>query len=318
MTRWDLPRKLIIDADPGIGDAFAIALAARDPTIDLIAVTATAGCVSGTTATQNILAVIESVDPDKWPRLGGCSTARPEFSTPGFFDPLRLNGTYGLGEKARQLTQLHNQRESARLLVELIGQNPHEVSVLTLGPLSNIALANELAPDILDRIHSLVCLGGSVSTGGDATAAAEFNLFADPAAARTVLCSQTHKTLIPLDISRQAVLTFDQFDRLRETAPESLRWFYDELIPFSLLAHRNQLGLEGLPLRELTALTYITEPRHFESESMLIDIEQHGELTRGTAVFDRRGTPRAQLNIDVLNSVDPQGVLDYLTRIARS
>ena len=316
-----MPRKLIIDADPGIGDAFAIALAACDPAIDLIAVTATAGCVSGLTATQNVLAVIESVDPDKWPRLGGCSTERPVFTTPGlsgFFDPVRLNGIHGLGEQERQLTQLHNQRESARLLVDLIRQNPHEVSVLTLGPLSNIALASELAPDILDQIHTLVCLGGSVSSGGDATAAAEFNVFADPAAARAVLRSQTRKTLVPLDVSTQAVLTFDQFDRLRQTTPPSLRWFFDELIPFSLLAHRDQCGLEGLPLCELTALAYIAEPRHFEFEPMLIDIEQHGELTRGTAVFDRREGPRGQSNIDVLSSVDPQGVLDYLTRIAKT
>jgi len=312
---------LIIDADPGIGDAFAIALAACDPEIDLIAVTATAGCVSGPTATQNVLAVIESVDPDKWPRLGGCSAERPVFTNPGtfgFFDPQRLNGNHGLGEKERQFTQLHNQRESARLLVDLIRQNPHEISVLTLGPLSNIALASELAPDILDRIHTLVCLGGSVSSGGDVTASAEFNIFADPAAAQAVLQSETRKMLVPLDVSRQPVLTFDQFDRLHLTTPASLQWFFNELIPFSLRAHRDQRGLEGLPLSELTALTYITEPRHFEYEPMLIDIEQHGELTRGTTVFDRRQDPRGQSNIDVLNSVDPQGVLDYLTRIAKT
>jgi len=315
-----LPQKLIIDADPGIGDAFAIALAACDPGIDLIGVTATTGCVSGAAATQNILAIIESVDPDKWPRLGGCSAPRPtfsEFSTPAFFDPLRLNGNYGLGTTELQFAQLHNQRDSAKLLVDLVRQNPHEVCVVTLGPLSNIALASELASDFLDLIHSLVCLGGSVGVGGDATAAAEFNLFADPGAARSVLCSPTQKTLVPLDISRTAVLTFDQFDRLNTFSPKSMRWFFEELLPFSLRAHREELGLEGLPLNAVTALVSIAEPRHFGTEPMSIDIEQEGELTRGAAVFDRRGIPRWQQNIDVLTTVDSQGVLDYLTRVLK-
>ncbi|MDA1252561.1 MAG: nucleoside hydrolase [Planctomycetota bacterium] len=326
-----MPQKLIIDADPGIGDAFAIALAACDPGIDLIAVTATAGCVSGAVATQNILSIIESVDPDKWPRLGGCNALRPTFPAPessasafsggntaAFFDPLRLNGNYGLGATELQFAQLHNQRDSAKLLVDLVRQNPHEICVLTLGPLSNVALASELAPDFLDLIHSLVCLGGSVGAGGDVTAAAEFNLFADPGAARTVLCSHTQKALVPLDISRNAVLTFDQFDRLNESRPDSLRWFFDELLPFSLRAHREELGLEGLPLDAVTALAAIAEPRHFSTEAMSVDVEQDGNLTRGVSVFDRRGIPRWQQNIDVLTAVDPQGVLDYLTRVLKS
>lgn len=314
------PHKLIIDADPGIGDAFAIALAASDPGIDLIGVTATAGCVSGVVATQNVLSVIESVDPPKWPRLGGSTAARPAiaaFRVPGVFDPLRLNGDYGLGAREVHFAQLHNQRDSARLLVDLVRQHPHEVSILTLGPLNNIALASDLAPDFLDLIHGLVCLGGSVGAGGDVTAAAEFNLFADPGAARSVLCAPTQKTLVPLDISTQASLTFEQFDRLSQTSPDSLRWFFDELLPFSLRAHREQLGQEGLPLREVTALASIAEPRHFRGETMSIDIEPEGELTRGTAVFDRRGIPHWQQNIEVLTSVDTQGVLDYLARILR-
>jgi inosine-uridine nucleoside N-ribohydrolase len=322
---------LIIDADPGIGDAFAIALAACDPGIDLIAVTATSGCVAGAVATQNILAIIESVDPDKWPRLGGSSSPRPTFpvpefsgfafsgfKVPAFFDPLRLSGKHGLGANELPFAQLHNQRDSAKLLVDLVRQHPHEVCVLTLGPLSNVALASELAPDFLDLIHSLVCLGGSVGVGGDATAAAEFNLFADPGSARSVLCSMTQKTLVPLDVSRQATLTFDQFDRLNEFRPDTLRWFFDELLPFSLRAHREELGLEGLPLDAVTALAAIAEPRHFSTEPMSIDVEQDGELTRGASVFDRRGIPRWQQNIDVLTAVDAQGVLDYLTRVLKS
>ena len=215
-----MPRKLIIDADPGIGDALAIALAALDPNIDLVGVTASSGCVSGMVATQNILTVMESVDPDKHPRLGASAASRPIFrqggvDSPGFLDPLRLNGNYGLGTAEIALAQLHNQRESAKLMIDLVKSNPHEVTLLTLGPLTNVAIACELAPDFLDLLQRLVCLGGSVGVGGDVTAAAEFNIFADPISAQSVLQSAATRTLVPLDVSNKTVLSFDQFDRLK-------------------------------------------------------------------------------------------------------
>ena len=141
-----MPRKLIIDADPGIGDELAIALAALDTNIDLVGVTASSGCVSGMVATQNILTVMESVDPDKHPSLGASAASRPisrqgGVDSPGFLDPLRLNGNYGLGTAEIALAQLHNQRESAKLMIDLVKSNPHEVTLLTLGPLTNVAIA---------------------------------------------------------------------------------------------------------------------------------------------------------------------------------
>jgi inosine-uridine nucleoside N-ribohydrolase len=318
-----MPRKLIIDADPGIGDALAIALAALDPNIDLIGVTASSGCVSGMVATQNIFTVIESVDPDKHPRLGASTASRPIFrqggvEPPGFLDPLRLNGNYGLGTAEIAIAQLHNQRESAKLLIDLVKNNPHEVTLLTLGPLSNVAIACELAPDFLESLQRLVCLGGSVGVGGDVTAAAEFNIFADPMSAQTVLQSAATRTLVPLDVSNKAVLTFDQFDRLKQNRKYALRWFFDDLIPFALRVHHEDLGLEGVPLREVTALASIAEPRHFTSQTMSLAIELQGALTRGATVFDQRGIERWQKNIDVVDSVDIHGVLDYLGQIVRN
>jgi inosine-uridine nucleoside N-ribohydrolase len=318
-----MPRKLIIDADPGIGDALAIALAALDPNIDLVGVTASSGCVSGIVATQNILTVMESVDPDKHPRLGASAASRPIFrqggvDSPGFLDPLRLNGNYGLGTAEIALAQLHNQRESAKLMIDLVKSNPHEVTLLTLGPLTNVAIACELAPDFLDLLQRLVCLGGSVGVGGDVTAAAEFNIFADPISAQSVLQSAATRTLVPLDVSNKTVLSFDQFDRLKQNRRYAFRWFFDELIPFALRVHHEDLGVEGLPLREVTALASIAVPRHFTSQTMSLAIELQGALTRGATVFDQRGIERWQNNIDVIDSVDTHGVLDYLGQIVRN
>jgi inosine-uridine nucleoside N-ribohydrolase len=315
-----MPRKLIIDADPGIGDAFAIALAALDPEIDLIGVTAVSGCVTGHLATQNILAVIESIDPPKLPRVGAASGPRPKLgNVQSFLDPLRLNGNYGMGTTELQFMDMHNQRDSVKMLIDLVRNNPQEVTLLTLGPLTNISVVLDLAPDFGELLQSLVCLCGSIGVGGDATAAAEFNVFADPSAAVNVFQSNATRTLVPLDVSDKVMVSFDQFNRMSDLAAPRLNWFFESLLPFSMRANHEELGREGLPIRELAALTYIAEPRHFETQSMYVDVELQGELTRGATVFDRRGTmPRSQRNIEVVSSVDPHGVLDYVTRVLKA
>lgn len=320
-----MSRKLIIDADPGIGDALAIALALRDPSLDLIGVTAVPGCVNGQVATQNILSVVEVSDPAKRPRLGASSAPRPVFTLagpgqypPGFLDPLRLNGDYGLGESEVPFVELHNPHESARVLIDLVRNNPHEVTLLTLGPLTNVAVACELAPDFLDLLQRLVVMGGAVRTGGDVTAAAEFNIYADTVSAASVLLSPSTRTMLPLDIVNRVSLSYDQFDRLKQTRPFELKWFFDELLPFALRTHHEELGLEGLPLREVTALAAVAEPRFFDSSPMNLAIESAGHLTRGATVFDQRRIPRWQTNVDVVDEIDVQGVLDYVARVLQA
>ena len=120
-----MPTKLIIDADPGIGDALAVALAMLDPDVDLIAVTATAGCVSGHTASRNLQAVVELIDPAKWPRLGASDALLPcpgGDLTPGFIDPVVLNGRTGLGDGKVPVAELHKPHEGVKLLIELVRQ----------------------------------------------------------------------------------------------------------------------------------------------------------------------------------------------------
>ncbi len=315
-----MARKLIIDADPGIGDAFAIALAALDPEIELLAITATSGCVSGPIATRNVLAISESVDPIKWPRLGSSTADRPHFPNAEechFYDPLRLNGNYGLGQVELPFSKPHNQHESARVIFDLVRQYPHEVTILTLGPLTNLELAIELSPEILDLVKGIVIQGGAISNGGDATAASEFNFFANAEAAWRVLRAPTPKTLVPLDVANKVVLTFDSFDRLKQLRGRRLHFLFEELLPFALRSHHEQLGLEGVPLKEVAALAAITQDRFFESRPMVVEIETYGMETRGASIVDRRRGIRRQPNAEVLQSVEVQGVLDYITQIVK-
>ena len=313
-------QKIIVDADPGIGDAVAIALSLFDPQLDVIAVTATAGRVSGSAATRNTQAVIDECDPAKWPRVGGSDNHAPaamiDYRATAVSSSL-LNGKNGLGDCELRVAEMHNLREASRLMIDLVRAAPDEITILTLGPLTNVDLACDLDPEFLGRLNGLFCLGGTVDGGGDVTAAAEFNIFADPEAARNVLRSPAPKTLIPLDVAREPVLTFDLYDRLFDPARGPLAEFLSQLLPFALRAHHQHLGLEGVPLAEVAALFAITTSQRCSVERMAIDVETAGELTRGMTVFDRRGTPQWQTNIDVVRAIDPQSVLDYFGSIVR-
>ena len=315
-----MPQKVLIDADPGIGDAVAVSLAILDPDIDVVAITATPGCIAGKQSTRNIQAIVETLDPPKWPRLGGASgpavAGGVDYGVVGV-GPSEVNGPSGLGDWEFRVAELHHPRDSVKLMTEMVRVYPNEITLLTLGPLTNVEIACERAPDFLGLLKGLVCLGGAVESGGDVTAAAEFNICANPEAARNVLRSPATKTLVPLDVSNSVVLTFEQFDRLVTSPSSALCRFFGELLPFAFRAHHQHLGLEGIPLREVVALASIALPRVFQGRAMAIDVETTGELTRGMTVFDRRRTQQWQTNIDVLTEVDAQAVLDYFSRIVR-
>ncbi len=307
--------KLVIDADPGIGDALAIALALVDPAIDLVGVTGTPGRVSGQHASRNVQAVVEWLDPPKWPRFG--ASTGPACGGEAV-DPVRTTGRHGLGDFEPAVAELHSPRESAKLLVDLTREMPNEVTLLTLGPLTNVQLASELDPAFLDRLNLLVCSAGCLQ-GGDVTAAAEFNVYADPEAARNVLLSPATKTLVPIDVTSQAVLTYDQYDRLvDEESTNPLDRLLANLLPFAFRSNHEHFGIEGVLLHEVAALATIAHPRFATHEAMAVDVETSGELTRGMTVFDHRGVARWQTNIEVVTDVDTQGVLDFTTAAVRA
>ncbi|MBX3438515.1 MAG: nucleoside hydrolase [Planctomycetaceae bacterium] len=312
-----MPRKLIIDADPGIGDALAIALALFDPEFDVIGLTPVAGCTSGENASLNLHALVGLLDPPKWPRIGWTEGPPCVSLHMGGPDCQVLNGRSGLGDFESPVAEPHQKHESAKLLIDLVRTYPHEVTLLTLGPLTNLELAQERYPDLLSELHALVILGGATRHGGDVTAAAEFNIFSAPEAARAILNFPATKTLVPLEVTAAVVLTFAQYGRLAIDSYSPLGRLLEQTLPFALRAYHEHLGMEGFPLAEVVALTAAGLPHYFQRQAMAVDVETHGELTRGMTVADRRRRPLTTSNTDVLTEVDPQRVLDYLDHAVR-
>lgn len=314
-----MAQKLIIDADPGIGDALAIMCAIIDPCVEVLGVTAAGGAFSGVQATRNVQALIELLDPPLRPRIGGCSDGRSSEAMPvdqQVVTPRDMNGSLGLGDYTPPEIDLHKRRESPKMIVDLVRDSPNEITLLTLGPLTNVARAFELSPDLPGLLGGLVCLGGSVNHGGNVTAAAEFNVWCDQTAARAVLRSPAAKTLVPLDISTRAVLTPEQVSQIKPV-PSEASTTMEAMLQFSLRAHRQHLGIEGVRLDAIAALAVATQPDSFESRSMAIDVETSGSLTRGMTVFDKRVLSTWQTNIDVVSGIDHLGVADYFQQTIR-
>lgn len=261
-----MKHKLVIDADPGIVDALALIVAMLDPEIDLLAITGSPGVVSGMQANHNIQTIVSRLDPVKYPRIGSCeSQLKPSIPTLRDIATPLLNGETGLGDCPTTAVSLASPHASAKVLVDVVRGNPREVTLLTLGPLTNITLACELHPTFLSELKSLVCLAGSIVKGGDVTASAEGNVYADPESARTIFTSSIHKTLIPLDVASQLVLTFSDMNRLPHDPHSRITEMIDQLLPFALRSARRHLGQEGIELREVAALAAITRPQLFSA-----------------------------------------------------
>lgn len=313
-------QKLIIDADPGIGDALTVLTAMGDPSVELLAVTASAGIVSGLQATRNLQYLIELVNPVRYPRIGQCNL--PAFindAMPEIAELSRsLNGHDGLGQTDVGIADLHNRRESDKLIVDLVREYPGEVRLLTLGPLSNLFLAADRDPQLSGHLHSVVSLGGSTHAAGDVTASAEFNIWADTQAACAVCSLPIHKTLVPLEISDKPVLGFDDLNTLcRSLKPTPVGSFVSRLLQFAVRGYRDHEAQEGIPLHGVSALAVAAGVEAFQAESAYIDIETAGELTQGMTVVDHRHIRAGRSNFEVVSSIDDAGVVDYFTRAIR-
>lgn len=315
-----LAQKIIIDADPGIGDALAVLTALVDPSLEVLALTGTAGSVSGAQATRNLQFLIDIIDPVKHPRVGQSMLPAIAGKLVDGDIPTRhsLLGKHGLGDLAVEVPDLHNRRESEKLIVDLVREFPHEVKILNLGPLTNIAAACDLDPELPDLLSGIVCLGGADKIGGDVTAVAEFNIWSDPEAARSVFAWPTTKELVPLDISSSAVVTFDDVEQLGQLTVDSLHGAsLSSMLQFSVRANRDQLGCEGIPLHGVAALAVAAKAESFSVQAVRADIEVSGQLTRGMTVIDRRAGTGKQTNIDLVTSLDEHGVVDYFSRSYR-
>lgn len=313
-------KKIIIDLDPGIGDSLAAAVALNDPQLDVVGLTAVAGCVSPRNATLNLQRIVEQIDPPKWPRIGAAaplSSGRDDLCPIELGCLAPLNGASGLGDTDFPVADLHHRHEAAKLLVDLVRNDPHEITLVTLGPLTNIMAACERMPEFLGNLAGLVVLGGTIHAPGDITPVAELNFYVAPEAARLALTTPATTTLVPVDTATGTVLTFEHLSKFTQQGDRRTPGLLKRLLPYALRSHHHHLGVEGLPIREVVALAVAARPHLFKTQSMRVDVELRGELTRGMTVFDRRMLPSWRSNLEVAVEADSRQIIEYVQSILK-
>lgn len=304
-----MSRKVILDCDPGIDDAVAITMALFDPRLDVVAITAVAGNVSATQATANVQAIVEQLDPPRYPRLGAAMAPENLLASPAN----HLHGEDGLGNAGFAISQLARQHASDKLICDEVRAASGEITLVCLGPLTNLARALQRDPDLVDHLSRVVIMGGSTCGIGNITPVAEYNIHCDPVSAKQVFHSIAHKTLIPLDITSQVQFSLDFFDQLPSEDSRAGR-FLRKVIPFLYRSHRLELGQECIQLPDAVALAAVLQPELFTLQDLFGDVETQGELTLGQTTFDRRPNRSRQTNMEVAMEVDAVAVADTIAR----
>ena len=312
-------RAVAIDTDPGIDDALALMLALRSPELSVELITTVAGNVPVRQGTQNARRLLTLIAPDTPPpiAMGAATPLARRLHT-----ARNAHGSDGLGGMTRLRTPSGDarfpiavpraDRDAAGRLAELARRRARALTIIALGPLTNIATAIRRDARAMRSIRRLVIMGGVVRGPGNVTPCAEFNVFVDPDAADEVIASGIPITLVPLDATRQVRLTRD---RLRHHLGSSRRPWTLALRALTRDLLSGAAGREGFPLHDPLAVASVIVPGLLRTESFPMRVELRGAATLGMTVADRREPVRAESGwhrIDVATGVDAGTALDLL------
>ena len=295
-----MSRKVIIDCDPGIDDALAVALALWNPKLDVVAITACAGTIDAEQANLNLWAILERIDPRIYPRIG--AAVDPELGAAAFNGVL-LHGEHGLGSLSCEPISRQHSVSADKLIIEQLRATPNEITLVCLGPLTNVAKAIGRDPGVVELIDRIVIAGGTLRSQGDVTPCAEFNFHFDPAAAQHVIHSPTTKTVIPLEVSRHLALGWELVERLPPRYSPCGALLH-EILPHYLRSTRQYLGHETASFQAVSPILALIEPSIMEYEERAANVETAGELTRGALIFDQRDPQQWRNNLEVARSLD--------------
>jgi pyrimidine-specific ribonucleoside hydrolase len=299
---------LVIDTDPGIDDALAILLALASPEVDLRLVTTVHGNVDLAQTTENALRVLHLAGRSDVPVAVGAATSLvvPQAERAG-----HVHGAAGLGGVVLPPSPASvDPRPAVVALADLLLTSDEPVTVAAIGPLTNIALLLAVYPAAAARIGRLVVMGGSASRGGNVTAAAEFNVWADPEAAAVVFRAGLPTVMVGLDVTLPTVLTeagiarFAAAGEVGAQAAAILRQYLDHA--------RSSYGTDGVVVHDALALTEAIAPGTLRTVRRDVVVDTGTGAARGQTLVDRRTVSTAPTAVEVAEGVDSPAAVEFL------
>jgi inosine-uridine nucleoside N-ribohydrolase len=276
------PRKVIIDTDPGTDDAMAILLALNSPELDVKALTVVPGNVTARQGLENALRIVSLANRCDVPVAAGAQHPLAQKLVTAEF----WHGRNGLANIELPASGCHADPTFAPdLIIQLVHKYPHQITLVPIGPETNIALAVSKDPGIVPLVKDVVVMGGSI-TGGNVDAAAEANIYGDPEAASIVFNAGWPITMVGLGVGNRTLVKPDLIAQLAQTrGPEND--FVVGLLKF-LEGLSERFGDKGVPMYDPLAVGAAIDPSLIKTQAMRVDVELRGQFTRGETVANRR------------------------------
>lgn len=290
------PRRVIIDTDPGIDDALALALALRSPELLVEAITTVGGNVNVELGTRNALRVLETLGIKNPPPVAR-GAGRPLERDP--VDASHVHGADGLGDISSLVEADGGPRypeprgtasatDAITLLLDIVKRNPGEITLIAVGPLTNVAMAIERDAATMSQLAELIVMGGSVSGVGNVTPTAEFNFYADPHAAQRVLRAGLTTTIVGLDVTQKTLLDKTDLESRREKSNDPAGRFIADVSELYFQGALKRRGRAACALHDPLAVGVAMDRTFVTTQSFQADVETEGPLTQGMLVADRR------------------------------
>jgi purine nucleosidase/pyrimidine-specific ribonucleoside hydrolase len=276
--------KIILDTDAGVDDAMAIILALRSPELEVMAITTVSGNVHVDHCTKNVLRILSLLECERYPVV-----ARGE-DKPLKKKPLELpsiHGNDGLGDLGDDYYPklnwaLLSEMNAIDLISETISQNPNEITIIALGPLTNIARAIQTYPLSISKAKEIIFMGGAVNVPGNIPpGAAEFNIYIDPHAAETVLGFCVPVTMVPLDVTHEVKLMRQTVQKELGVCRGKIPRFIVDITHNYMDFYRHDQGHDGCYLHDPLAVGTVIDPSLMKMEQMKIYIETEGKVCSG-------------------------------------
>ena len=304
-------RKIILDCDPGHDDAIALMMSAKHPSLELLGVTIVAGnptlektLVNGLNVCQKLGLSVPVYAGMKRPIMRQQIVAAD------------IHGESGLdGHVFDPLTKKPEPEHAVSYLIRTLIASEGDITLVAVGPLSNVAVAMRMEPGIVSKIREIVLMGGAYGTG-NVTPSAEFNIYADPEAARVVFTSGVPIVMMGLDLTNQTVCTADVIERMRNTGNRAGALFAD-IMSFTLKTQAEVYGLAGGPVHDATCIGYLIDPGCITTKDMYVEIDVNEGPCYGRTVCDELGITGKTPNAKVGTRIDTPRFWDRVEECIR-
>lgn len=297
-----MPKHIILDSDPGIDDSLAILLALASPEIVLDGISTIHGNASTEQVTKNALSILELAKASHVPVFKGCDVPLVKDSLLG----PETHGDTGLGYAKLPDPQTQPKiQHGSDYLIEQIMSRPGEVTLVALGPLTNVAIAIRKEPRIVQNVKEVFIMGGAIQHPGNTTALAEFNTYVDPHAAHVVFHSGMPMILTPLDVTYQCIFTKDDLNRL-EKIDSPITKFISDSTRFYMEFHDEYQKIDGCVINDPMTLALTFMPEICDYQDLVVDVDISTGVGLGNTFADFYNYEKKPKNMKVAMGVRPR------------